>query len=229
MWLLLTVTTISSRTMEEQSFIPNNAVLTTAPAVSSPSTQAPIGETDSESNSTHACFYAPSDLCLIPRETEGCKECMPHPTIPNSLVCCNVTDIEKSISCVPNPSSPDNSSYWINLHIRNATLDDLDIPPKFWKRLDSLIVTDGNITNITKEFTKFGLPKCINISNNHLMHIHPRAFKDFTSLQMLDISYNNLSTVPNLNSIPTNLSLSIKYVHNYMHSEYFKIKKIIFE
>lgn len=158
------------------------------------------------------CFYADHSLCTLPRENESCKECIPHPTIANSLVCCNVTDIEKSISCVPNPSSSDNSSYWVNLHIRNATLDELDISHKFWKRLDSLVVTDGHIERITKEFTKFSSPHCINVSNNNLLMIHQRAFKELTRLQMLDISYNNLSTIPNLNSIPPNLTLDIRYL-----------------
>lgn len=168
------------------------------------------------------CFYADIDLCLQPSHhrdnadtsTSTCTECFPHPTVPNSLVCCNVTDIEKSIACVPNPTTMDNSTvnqhHWVNVHIYNATVDELDFSLKHWKRLDSLVVTDGHINRIVKEFTKFSSPQCINISNNNLLVIHPRAFRDLVQLQVLDISHNNLSTMPNLNSIPTNLSLYIR-------------------
>lgn len=163
---------------------------------------------DQQQNST--CFYAEPDLCALPFENDsGCKECMPHPTIANSLVCCNVTDIEKSISCMPNPTS-DDASYWTQIHIRNATLEELDISHKFWKRLDSLAITDGQVKRIVKEFPKFSSPKCINISANGMLSITPRAFKDLTRLQVLDISNNNLSTMPNLNSIQTNLTLDIR-------------------
>lgn len=188
--------------MDEQPFKLPNLIQTTASTL----TTQPTAEV-----SSNPCFYADPDLCTTPREHDDCQECIPHPDIPNSLVCCNVTDIERAISCVPNPTT-DNSSYWVNLHIRNATVDELDIPHKYWKRLDSLIVTDGHINKIIKKFTKFAAPQCINISNNNLLGIHPRVFKDLTSLQVLDISYNNLSTIPNLNSIPTNLSLDIRYI-----------------
>lgn len=167
---------------------------------------APIDTTMSQGN---VCFYAESDLCLQSRENETCKECMAHPTIPNSLVCCNVTDIERAISCVPNPTTDNNSSYWTNVHIQNATLDELDISQKFLKRLDSLTVTDGQIKKVINEFSKFSSPKCINISGNGIVMINARAFKDLTRLQVLDLSYNNLSTIPNLNSA-TNLTLDIR-------------------
>lgn len=103
-----------------------------------------------------------------------------------------------------------NAHHWVNVHIHNATVDELDFSQKHWKRLDSLVVTDGHINRIVKEFTKFSSPQCINISNNNLLVIQPRAFRDLVQLQVLDISHNNLSTMPNLNSIPTNLSLYIR-------------------
>lgn len=186
--------------MPDETLIPNNlhpAATTIAATTTS---------TILESQPPNTCFYADNSICLLPRENESCNECIPHPTIANSLVCCNVTDIEKSISCVPNTSSSD----WSNIHIRNATVDELDISHRFWKRLNSLVITDGHIDRIAKEFTKFSSPHCINISNNNISFIHQRAFKELTHLQMLDISYNNLSTMPNLNSIPPNLTLNIK-------------------
>lgn len=174
-------------------------------------------ETDSgvskdEENVTEVnpCFYADSELCEMPRIIDTCKECFSHPTIANSLVCCNVTDIERAISCVPIPNT--NSSYWVNLHIRNATVDKLDFSQNYWKQLESLAVTDGHINEIINDFAKFSQPQCINLSNNNITTIPPRVFKELTRLQVLDISQNNLSTIPNLNSIRTNLSLNIGYV-----------------
>lgn len=204
--LLITLPAVSGRVFDELPNIP----LTTAPAAVVEITVQPAPEDPTNIATAQTCFYADSDLCEIPRRADGgCNECIKHPTVPNSLVCCNVTDIEKAISCVPNPTT-DNSSYWVNVHIRNATLDELDFSQKYWKRLDSLVVTDGHINRIVKEFTKFSSPHCINISNNALQVIHPRAFKDLVRLQVLDLSHNNLSTMPNLNSIPTNLSLDIR-------------------
>lgn len=200
MWAMAIIASVSGRTFDEPPV--SNVMLTTAATVT----------VQTATDSPNICFYATEDLCSIPRENDSCNECIPHPTISNSLVCCNVTDIEKSISCVPYPSTMDNSSdsYWVNLHIRNATIDELDIPAKYLKKLDSLVITDGHINRITKEFSKFSSIQCINISNNHLVNINLRAFKDLVRLQVLDISNNNLSSMPTLNSIPTNLSLDIR-------------------
>lgn len=153
------------------------------------------------------CFTAEPELCLEFNESEPCKECMPHPIYSNSLVCCNVTDLEKSISCVENLNG-ENKTVWLNIHIRNATIDELDISLKIWKLLDSLAITDGQIDRIVKEFPKFSQPKCLNLTNNRLHTIPSRAFKDLTRLQMLDLSHNNLSTVPSLNNL--NIELDVR-------------------
>lgn len=158
-------------------------------------------------NST--CFYAEADLCAQPfKNDNGCKECMVHPTIANTLVCCNVTDVVKSISCVMNPTA-DDKSYWAQIHIRNATLEELDVSSKLWIRLESLAITDGQVKRITREFAKFSSPKCVNISNNEILSIPTHAFIELPRLQVFDISNNNLSTLPNL--IQTNLSVDIRY------------------
>lgn len=170
-----------------------------------------FNEKDEENNIEiiNPCFYADIELCQVARNiTDGCKECFPHPSIANSLVCCNVTDIERAISCVPIQSTS-NSSYWVNLHIRNATVEKLDFSQNYWKQLESLAVTDGHINEIINDFAKFSQPQCINLSNNNISIIPPRVFKELTRLQVLDISRNNLTTIPNLNSIRTNLSLNI--------------------
>lgn len=150
------------------------------------------------------CFYAEPELCHQFNESEPCKECMPHPVYSSALVCCNVTDLEKSISCVENVNGDD----WTHIHVRNATIDELDISKNLWKLLDSLAITDGKIDRIVKEFPKFSQPKCLNMSNNDMRQIPTRALKDLTRLQILDLSYNKLATIPNLNNL--NLALDIR-------------------
>lgn len=179
----------------------NTVTSTVQPSIVASTTDAP--ESDNE------CFFAEPELCQQQNDNENCKECIPHPRIKNSLVCCNVTDIEKALSCLSNPGA-DNSSYWENVHIRNATLDELDISHKFWKRLKTFAITDGNVKKIVKEFPKFSSPKCVNMSNNNLATITPRAFKELIQLQVLDISNNSLSVMPNLNSNSINLTIDIR-------------------
>lgn len=197
------VGSVTSRTYEDTI---QNVATSTTPASNTASV--PTSTTELPENES-ACFYADAELCLLPNENDNCKECMPHPTVKNSLVCCNVTDIEKALSCLPNPSA-DNSSYWENIHIRNATLEELDISHKFWKRLNTFAVTDGQIKRVVKEFAKFSSPTCVNMSSNNLLTVTPRAFKDLPQLQILDISNNNLTALPNLNGISTNLTLDIR-------------------
>lgn len=170
------------------------------------STQAPEKTIEQLPNST--CFYAEPELCQEFIESEPCRECMPHPVYSSALVCCNVTDLEKAISCVENLNG-DNKTVWSHIHVRNATLDELDISMKMWKLLDSLAITDGHVERIVKEFPKFSQPKCLNMSNNNLHVIPTRALKDLTRLQILDLSHNNLSTIPNLNNL--NLALDVRY------------------
>lgn len=153
------------------------------------------------------CFYAEPELCHQFNESDPCKECMPHPVYSSALVCCNVTDLEKSISCVENLNGDDKTA-WTHIHVRNATLNELDISKNLWKLLDSLAITDGKVDRIVKEFPKFSQPKCLNMSNNEMRSIPTRALKDLTRLQVLDLSHNNLSTIPSLNNL--NLALDIR-------------------
>lgn len=158
------------------------------------------------------CLYAEEELCVALAATldpQAPCQCQPHPSIANFLVCCNVTDISRIVSCTSNPSKDTNATLWQNIHVRNATFNELDVSHNAWKLLRSLSITDGNIKKITNEFTKFSMPKCLNVSNNNLTEIYPRAFTNLTQLQVLDISFNNLSRIPNL-SVQTNLTVNIK-------------------
>ncbi|XP_055684649.1 protein halfway [Lutzomyia longipalpis] len=153
------------------------------------------------------CFYAEPELCQSPLiddpklQVPNC-ECRLHPTIPQSLICCNVTSLTNITSC----QEPDPSEHWKNIHVRNASLDELDISNGFWKLFESISITDGTLKRITREFTRFSATKCFNVSNNTIMEIQPRVFRNLMQLQVLDISFNNLSTIPNINKL-TNLTM----------------------
>lgn len=191
--VIVFMTSAVARTFEE------NVLITSTPAPEKTAIE------PQQSNST--CFYADPELCQEFSESEPCRECMPHPVYSNSLVCCNVTDLEKAIACVENLNN-DNKTAWTNIHVRNATLDELDVSLKLWKLLDSLAITDGHVNKIVKEFPKFSQPKCLNLSNNRLHGMPMRAMKDLTRLQVLDLSHNNLSSIPNLNNL--NLALDVR-------------------
>lgn len=107
-------------------------------------------------------------------------------------------------------TNKDNSS-WINLHIRNAALESLNLSISYLKQLHSLAITDGNITQIVSQFSKFPKHHCINVSNNHVHTIETRPFfTHLTSLQVLDLSHNNLTAIPTLFN-QRNISLDIRY------------------
>lgn len=193
-----------ARTFDEQT-PPNIMIASTLPPPAIVQTTQSI--IDQQPNGT--CFYAEPELCHKFNESEQCQ-CMPHPIYPTSLVCCNITDFERSLACIQN-SSGDNGTLWTNIHIRNATIDELDISQTFLRRLNSIAITDGQINKIIKEFPKFSAPKCLNVSNNNLLVIPSRALRELTRLQVLDLSHNNLTTMPNLNT-HSNLALDIRYV-----------------
>lgn len=198
-----------ARTFDEQT-PPNIMIASTSPPPAVvQTTQQSIIIIDQQPNGT--CFYAEPELCHQFNESEPCRECMPHPIYPTSLICCNITDFERSLSCIQN-SSGDNGTFWTNIHIRNATIDELDISQKFLKRLNSIAITDGQINKIIKEFPKFSTPKCLNVSNNNLLVIPSRALRELTRLQLLDLSHNNLTAMPNLNT-HSNLTLDIRYAY----------------
>lgn len=161
-----------------------------SPSTSS-STQNPI---EKSSDYKKSCFYAEAELCQQwgnETSSDSCQ-CRLHPVVPNSWVCCNVTDFSMISSC-------SKTNGWVNLHIRNATLRSLDISHATFQKLESLAITDGNITRITNMLSRVAYVKCLNVSNNNLSEIFARAFS-LQNFQVLDISSNNLSRIPNLNS-----------------------------
>ncbi|KAH8419652.1 hypothetical protein KR009_000232, partial [Drosophila setifemur] len=162
------------------------------------------------------CFYAEEELC---RESgsgsdspdgqsagqqqaeQGQCQCKEHPERPNSWYCCNITYITMISSCA-------SKSKWTNLHVRNMTVEDVDLSNPIFRSLQSLALTDGNITRLVGAFPRLSALKCLNISSNNISEIHPRAVKDVPHLEFFGMSHNNLSLVPHRNQ-NKNITLDI--------------------
>lgn len=200
--LLLELTLKINGRIPDEPSIPNNNMIT--PTSTTSITPVPF---DHAAQSTGVCMQAESDICLIPHNTTNTGfpspcECFPHPKISNFLICCNITDIEKVTSCASKPEPNSSVTHWTSIFIHNLTVDEIIVSNSFWKTFESIGITDGNIKKISDNFTKFTKIKCLNISNNNIGEINsPRAFLFLSNLQVLDLSYNNLSTMPNMANI----------------------------
>ncbi|EDX00919.1 protein halfway [Drosophila yakuba] len=131
----------------------------------------------------------------------GQCQCREHPARPNSWYCCNISQLTMISSC-------SNISKWTNLHVRNMTVEDMDLSNPIFRSLQSLAVTDGNITRLVNAFPRLSALKCLNISNNNISEIHSRAVKDVPHLEFFGMSNNNLSLVPHRNQ-NKNITLDI--------------------
>ncbi|XP_032581769.1 protein halfway [Drosophila sechellia] len=167
------------------------------------------------------CFYAEEQLCghtfdgraetsegqgstVAQSEAQnrgGQCQCREHPARPNSWYCCNISQLTMISSC-------SNISKWTNLHVRNMTVEDMDLSNPIFRSLQSLAVTDGNITRLVNAFPRLSALKCLNISNNNISEIHSRAVKDVPHLEFFGMSNNNLSLVPHRNQ-NKNITLDI--------------------
>ncbi|XP_055912289.1 protein halfway [Eupeodes corollae] len=195
-WLCLCCTIIE-RVLSEEDIQPDQLPEQQhpqSPSSTSSSTPNPIEKAD---DFRKACFYAEPELCQqFDNDTSNdpCP-CRLHPDLPHSWVCCNVVDFYNfSTSCSKSSNS------WVNLHIRNATIRWIDISHSTFQKLESLSITDGNIPKITNAMSRASYVKCLNVSNNNLSEINSRAFISLQNFQVLDISSNNLSMIPKLNS-----------------------------
>lgn len=153
---------------------------------------------DTSTNETkpeNPCFHADIDAMCFNKTGSTTKpscECEIHPDHQFAIVCCNVTDINKAISCVGT-----NTSSFMNIHIINAHQKEVNVGQmNLLKQVDSLIITDGNITKITGQFSRFSSIKCLNFSNNNITEINERALLNLNQLQILDLSANNLTKLP---------------------------------
>lgn len=93
---------------------------------------------------------------------------------------------------------PSNISY---IHIRNATLDVFNVSEIRWRRLKSLAITDGKINRVKGQFRMMTPTVCLNLSNNALIEVENNSLTRLAQLTTLDLSYNNLTHLPALNTM----------------------------
>uniref|UniRef100_A0A182W4E0 LRRNT domain-containing protein n=1 Tax=Anopheles minimus TaxID=112268 RepID=A0A182W4E0_9DIPT len=202
-----TTSTTTIAVTTSSSMVPTTSSSTSSTSTLQPSTTTtstgilPVTASSSNSRSVPPapsieCYHAQPELCA--ERKPGDCECSVDPLVPAALYCCNVTDINKAIGCVTN--APETTS-WKYLHMRNVTVRELalNVSNRYIKTLLSLAITDGTIQRISTSFARFSSPVCLNVSNNNISEIEPRAFRELRNLTMLDLSYNNLSTIPSTN------------------------------
>lgn len=205
-FLALLVAATSGKILDESQV--QNGLLPTESATL-PETKDKAEPPDAPLNATKPegpCFHADIDLLCFNKTGSGAKsscECEPHPVNQLAIVCCNVTDVIKALSCVPNTSS------FKHVHIINAELTELNLSQlNLLKQVDSLIVTDGNISRVSGQFSRFSSIKCLNLSNNNITEItNERALLNLNFLQILDLSANNLTVLP---TIPSTAKVDIR-------------------
>lgn len=144
------------------------------------------------------CYHANiDDWCFNKTNAKGCECELNYDTV----VCCNVTDIIKSVSCIGS------NSLYKNIHIINLSQSEMNVSQlNIFKQVDALVITDGNISKINGQFAKFTSIKCMNFSNNNITEINERAFSHLNQLKILDLSANNLTKLPSLQ----NLTIDVK-------------------
>ncbi|KAG6455666.1 protein halfway [Manduca sexta] len=113
-----------------------------------------------------------------------------------------------------------------NLHVLNASIDELDVSTSVFRRLSSMAFTDGNIGKIIGQFPKHSPIACLNISNNNLttakLPSSQRPFAYLFNLTVLDASANNLTEFP-LSLVQSNKKIDINLSgNNYLPCKHFQ-------
>lgn len=144
------------------------------------------------------CFSVDVNQFCLQKDTSDVKStgcsCAETSLDATAIVCCNVTDIAKSLSCIRS-----NESTYEKIHIINARQSELNVTTlKMFKTIKSLAITDGNISRITGQFAMMTSHTCLNFSNNNITEISDRALSNLSSLKLLDLSSNNLTKLPSL-------------------------------
>ncbi|CAG9561604.1 unnamed protein product [Danaus chrysippus] len=163
------------------------------------------------------CFHMSREHC--PTETR-CKR-----VDPVSVFCCDVdsTKLKEALAITVTQNT-------VNLHVLNATIEELDVSQSIFRRLTSMALTDGNIGRIVGQFPKYSSIACLNISNNNLSSATvggpqpvQRPFAYLFTLSVLDASANNLTEFP-LSLMQSNRKIFLDLSgNNYLPCKHFLI------
>lgn len=162
------------------------------------------------------CFHMPRSMCPT---KSVCRTLGPGNM---SVFCC---DMDSTFMKETLPSIIMQNKT--NLHVLNATIDELDVSQSMFRRLASMAFTDGNIGKIVGQFPKYSPISCLNISNNNLTSAKPqpsiqRPFAYLFNLTVLDASANNLTEFP-LNFIHSKRNISVDLSgNNYLPCKHFE-------
>ncbi|XP_013188258.1 protein halfway isoform X2 [Amyelois transitella] len=161
------------------------------------------------------CFHMPREKCPPPAGT--CTR-----VTSTSVFCCDLDSgrLKEHLYTTMNQNTT-------NLHILNATIDELDVSQAVFRRLKSMALTDGNIGKIVGQFPKYSALACLNISNNNLTSakLQPsiqRPFAYLFNLTVLDASANNLTEFP-LSLVQSNRKIMVDLSGNrYLRCKHFQ-------
>ncbi|CAH0381666.1 unnamed protein product [Bemisia tabaci] len=160
------------------------------------------------------CFHLPPSQCPPRNEICRCKRAPDEGS--SSVGCCHINteyELKEGLACAGvYPQGMKEGSVdrlqTTALHIQNATLDRLDVSAAAWKTLISFSVTDSKIQRLMGEFSDVSLV-CLNLSSNFLIEMDHHALNSLQKLAMLDLSYNNLTSLPLINVAQPHFQLDI--------------------
>nr|XP_023019303.1 protein halfway [Leptinotarsa decemlineata] len=147
---------------------------------------------DDDSSCYQQCFHQPPEAC--PSSRSSCR-CRQLPNCKRAAVCCDINNLTLEDALLCGNVTADGVEA---LHIRNATLDVLNISLPVWRRLRLryMTITDGKIKRVAGEFAKHSVVSCLNLSSNGIHKFERRSLVNLFNLSFLDLSQNNLSEVP---------------------------------
>ncbi|XP_060534990.1 protein halfway [Cylas formicarius] len=149
---------------------------------------------DDDNSCHHICFHQPQEAC--PPLNHTCR-CQQLPNCRRAAICCNVNKftLNEGLAC----GNIGSDGQVEALHIRNATLEVLNLSQPVWRRLKRLrymTISDGQIGEVAGEFARHASVSCLNLSSNSISKFEERSLVNLYNLSFLDLSNNNLSAIP---------------------------------